>query len=196
MRVERRMFHCVACQDEFLAEILLDAPVDVALAAMGAVRCPKCGAGSNKVAFGRGFVPSPEPAPSAMTDLERRAAWLDTHDNGLSSEVMADTMCGLPLGNRWRTYPRDGDDFGRCERLLLRYPVWRARLEIMRGVSVVWNALVERWDEIAEAWRADVALYESIRHLPPAKQRKVEGWQCYDLMRSIIKPVENEGRLA
>lgn len=176
MRIQETPVHCIACKHEWLAEIVIDAPVEIAVASIKTIHCPECGAGTKKVAFGRGDVPDPQPIQTGMTDSERRAAWLKMHDNGRSSECIADKMCGLiPTGD----YPRDGSDFGRCERLLILYPEWRARLDEMHDVSKQWHALVSRWPEIVEAWRHDTDLW---RRNP--KQR--DGWLCYPLMRSIL----------
>ena len=62
------------------------------------------------------------------SDAEKLAAWLAKGDTGLSSETIALRMCGIPNGRYGICYPHDGDDFGRCYRLLRLYPEWRARL--------------------------------------------------------------------
>src|SRR5581483_8766086 len=171
MHIQEASVHCTVCRHEWLAEMIVDAPVEVATASMLSGRCPKCGAGARKVAFGRGDVPDPQPVQAGMMDAEKRAVWLKMHDNGLSSECLAEVMCGLaPRGN----YPHDGDDFGRCERLLILYPEWRARLGEMRQVNDCWAALVENWDKIVAEWRHDVELSRK-----PKAQRS--GWRCYPL---------------
>lgn len=176
MRVQETEVHCIACKHEWLAETIVAAPIAVWSASVTALRCPTCGAGPKNIAFGRGDVPDPLPIQDGMTDPEKRVAWLKTHDNGRSSECIAEKMCGLvPNGN----YPHDVGDFGRCERLLILYPEWRARFDEMKEVNATWNALVERWDEIAEAWRHDVELY---RVTPRVKG----GWRCDDLLRGIV----------
>jgi len=186
MKIQDTPVHCTACKHEWLAQTVVDAPISVWTSSIQALRCPECGAGPKKIAFGRGDVPDPEPVQSGMTDAEKRAAWLKMHDNGLSSECIAEKMSGLvPRDN----YPHDGDDFGRCERLLILYPEWRARLGEMKEVNAMWNALVDRWDEIAEAWRHDTELY---RRAPRSK----EGWRCYGLMKSILGPIEKPQLLA
>lgn len=146
---------------------------------MKALRCPACGADSHSVAFGRGDVPDPQPVSSTrLTDRDRRAAWLKLHDDGLSSRCIADRMCGNgPSGD----YPRDGGDFGRCERLLILYPEWRARLGEMVTVSEHWAALVPRWDDIVLAWRHDAELWRTQGKKAPRSE-----WKCYDLMQGIF----------
>lgn len=179
MKVQPISLHCLKCKHEWEGEMLVEVALSVAAAVIAALRCPACGADSKSVALGRGDVPTPPPAQSAgMTDLERRAAWLRLRDNGVSSECLADVMCGRQATG---AYPHDGDDFGRCERLLALYPEWRARLHEMGGENVVWASLVLRWDEIAAAWRSDAENYRTgIR----------TQWRCHELLRSIIGPAE------
>ena len=100
----------------------------------------------------------PEPTPDLtpdLTDMDRRIRWLALHDNGISSETIANVMCGLSLDGRFGSYPADADDFGRCHRLLCLYPEWRARLNEVARISPQWAALVDRWDEIVAAYQAD-----------------------------------------
>ena len=182
MRVQPTPLHCTKCRHEWIGELIVDAPVEVAAASMRALHCPVCGADHKRVAFGRGDVPDPQPVQTGMTDRERRAAWLVLHDSGLSSCCIADVMCGM---QPTRNHPHDGEDFGRCERLLMLYPEWRARLGEMAIVSRHWDALVPRWDEVVVAWRHDIELWR-------AKGRKVkhEEYRCYPLMRSILASVK------
>ena len=184
MRIHPTPVHCIACKHEWHAEMLTDAPIKTVTAAMKTLRCPTCGAGTKQIAFGRGDVPEPKPVLSdEMTNAEMYAAWIKMHDDGLSSQCIAAVMCGLPPTG---DYPHDGADFGRCERLLILYPQWRARFGEMAAVNAYWAALVPRWGEIAEAWRYDEAVYRE-------KGRKGKGWRCYDLMRSVLGAVGRVG---
>lgn len=120
-------------------------------------------------------------------DADKLARWLASGDTGISSETIALRMCGIPSGRTpvALSHPRDADDFGRCWRLLEFYPDWRARFaNVMRPASPSWAALVERWDEIAAAYWRDAAI--------PANQRR----ETYQLMRSILGPVEDAQRQA
>lgn len=176
MRIQTQSLHCVSCQHEWLGEMLVEADVRAVTALMKTVYCPSCGADWKKVAFGRGRVPVPKAAvTTGLSDYDRRAHWLKLHDNGLSSECIADVMCGSKTNG---SHPSDGNDFGRCERLLALYPEWRTRLGEMADVSPYWAALVPRWGEIADAWRADL--------------NSKRGHACWDLMRSILEPIEAE----
>ena len=51
MRIQPTPFRCLAGPHDFIGELLMDAPITAALAAMRAVRCPECGAGSEKIVF-------------------------------------------------------------------------------------------------------------------------------------------------
>jgi hypothetical protein len=156
--------------------MLVEAPVTAWAALLKTTRCPKCDAGGKSILLGRANVPEPEAAGGHLSDRERRAQWLNMHDNGLSSEAIADVMAGIPFDRSRAAHPHDGADFGRCYRLLVLYPEWRARLHLMQGVSPYWDALVPRWDEIEEAYKADMVTKR--------------GETCYRLMRAILDPIE------
>src|ERR1700757_4895314 len=99
MKIQESVVHCASCKNEWLAQFVIEAPISVWTASVHAIQCPECGAGVKKINFGRGHVPDPEPLWEGLTDAERRAEWLALHDNGLSSECIADKMCGMtPTG--------------------------------------------------------------------------------------------------
>ena len=68
MRVQPTPLHCTKCRHEWIGELIVDAPVEVAAASMRALHCPVCGADHKRVAFGRGDVPDPQPVQTGMTD--------------------------------------------------------------------------------------------------------------------------------
>lgn len=161
------------CGHVFLAETLTHVAIDVWVAHMRSLHCPECGAGYKSLSFG-GILPvAPEAIAAAKwapTDAERLSIWLNMHDYGASSRCIADVMCGNPSTN---CYPHDPDDFGRCHRLLLLYPEWRARLDEMGAVNKGWAALVAKWDEIVLAYELDLTEPKT-------------GRRCWDLMRGIL----------
>lgn len=112
--------------------------------------------------------------------------WLAGHDKGMSSEAIALTALGeMP---KRPNYPHDGDDFGRCWRLLVLCPDAKLGLDRL-GVAggPVWAALIERWPEIEMAYLHD-------RKLSEAGNRNYQEYKCYDLMQSIIRPIEDASR--
>ncbi|MDE2096533.1 MAG: hypothetical protein KGL39_04745 [Patescibacteria group bacterium] len=109
--------------------------------------------------------------------------WISVDGSGLSAKTIACAALGQ-IPER-PDYPHDGDDFGRCYRLLAAVPEARAGLDALgvKGGSV-WIALVSRWSEIEKAYLYDKALSD-------AGENDHKKYKCYDLMQSIIRPVED-----
>lgn len=82
-------------------------------------------------------------------DYKALAIWALGRSTGASAKCIARHMMGLETDG---SYPSDGGDFGRCERLLDAVPEFRARLPEMAAVNSRWAALIPRWDEI---WASD-----------------------------------------
>ncbi|MCA8962419.1 MAG: hypothetical protein KDC38_17965 [Planctomycetes bacterium] len=80
-------------------------------------------------------------------DLE--SEWIAGSDTGISSKVIWSVMTGrevpCPHGP---DVPHDPADFGRCHRLLARFPAWRSRMHEVAAVYPEWRGLVDRWDEL------------------------------------------------
>jgi len=82
--------------------------------------------------------------------------WLIGDDTGTSSKVIFSVMERVEFNCAFGAdTPRDCDDFGRCFRLLLHFPTWRARLCEVAARHPNWAPLVDAWNEIS-------ALYEQI----------------------------------
>jgi hypothetical protein len=89
-------------------------------------------------------------------------AWLASDDVGLSSRYMASV-----LSERFRAeyaHPRDADDFGRCQRLLIAVPSltfqpWRCK---MAAVSSQWANLINCWTEIKTLCDTNVAAADKL----------------------------------
>ena len=62
------------------------------------------------------------------------------------------------FGNGVKRYgysiPYDADDFGRCYRLFIAVPEWKARIQELKQMSSVWAGIVDEWENLSE-------LYES-----------------------------------
>lgn len=81
--------------------------------------------------------------------------WLFGTDTGTSSKTIASVMMGADPscvpGNRMvgiGDIPKDGDDFGRCHRLLCYFPEWRERLSEVAKVHPKWGPMVEAWPQL------------------------------------------------
>lgn len=85
-------------------------------------------------------------------------AWWHGTDTGKSSQTIMSVMSShvptdfFGLGS----VPLDPDDFGRCHRLLERYPEFRPRLLEVASKFPEWTRLVERWDEITTLYIAEL----------------------------------------
>lgn len=109
--------------------------------------------------------------------------WLGGNDTGSSSKTIALTALGeMPDGATYQ-YPHDGDDFGRCYRLLQAAPEAKAGLDrLAKDGGAYWAALAARWDEIEAA---------HLRNLTPPTTGAVSA-----LMRSILRPLQDQdGRI-
>jgi hypothetical protein len=77
--------------------------------------------------------------------------WLCAGECGISSVTIWHVMTGYPhMPGDWGppSYPRDPDDFGRCHRLLEKFPEWRARLGEVAAKYPAWQGLVAEWDAL------------------------------------------------
>lgn len=191
MRVQQQRCTCNACEHVFDAEIVMDCPIEVDTAAMKAVRCPTCGAGPGKVAFG-GEIPASYPATD---DVEERAArWWACGERGTSSEtifngIASDALrqrlfCGLRPGREDRPY--DPDDYRRCRKLFEAVPEWRGQLARVVARFPWWAPMADAWDEFDALWeeehrRTDMCapkLYAAIQRAGAEvdKLRRAAGW--------------------
>lgn len=100
-------------------------------------------------------------------EYRRLIEWALGDSTGMSAKCIARHMVGLPTDG---SYPHDGGDFGRCEKLLDACPEFRERLPEMAKVNPYWAALVPRWGEIRAAS------------------------DKYELIKSITLPVEKQDR--
>lgn len=82
---------------------------------------------------------------------QKLQAWIHGKDKGLSSEATVAQLTGVKLQGVTQ-YPSDAADFGRCERLLRRVPELRGLLSLVGYVSPQWEALVNRWYDLAGAY--------------------------------------------
>lgn len=81
--------------------------------------------------------------------------WLNGTDTGLSSKAIYAVM--MDCVNSYGDTPRDSDDFGRCYRLLQKFPDWKARMpEVATAYpKTAWPAIVAIWDKLTEYYEAE-----------------------------------------
>lgn len=100
---------------------------------------------------------------------DRANSWIAGRDTGASSKAIWAVMMGQKGDG---SYPSDGDDLGRCLRLLEFIPEWKPRINEMAPVNQYWAALVANWDELTK-------LHALTDHGP-----------VYKRMKQILDPIE------
>lgn len=106
----------------------------------------------------------------------KELAWLKGTDTGTSSRTIFSVLSeyGQLAYIGWSSLgdpPLDPDDFGRCHRLLDRFPAWRARLGEVAAKYPAWAPLVENWPELERLYLEELPaktapkLYARMREL-------------------------------
>jgi len=92
---------------------------------------------------------------SAITD--QHIEWLMSGDTGLSSMTIFAVMTARPYYRACT--PFDSSDFGRCYRLLARFPEWRDRLPEVAVAHRNWEGLVREWDELETLYESNSPMF-------------------------------------
>ena len=102
--------------------------------------------------------------------------WAASNDTGISSAVIWTAMTGTGLP-RYSGYgaspPQDPSDFGRCHRLLAKFPEWRSRLGEVAEKHPRWAPLVREWGRLERIYLEDMPAGASPR--------------LYDLMQDLLR---------
>jgi hypothetical protein len=125
--------------------------------APGAATCPECKAcWETLVAPIRAQLA--RIAEGSDATLEKYYDWGHGGTGGLSSKAMVQRITGANLlgPSSGERHPLDPDDFGRCYRVLRRFPELRDGMHLVAALSPAWGRLVGAWDELE-------ALYEEER---------------------------------
>lgn len=103
----------------------------------------------------------------SIKQLPAQERWWKGLDVGMSSAAIFAVFCedrfkfeanearsGAPSG----ALPRDADDFGRCQRLLVLFPEWRAQLSKVVDAypETKWREVITRWDVLEKALPEEV----------------------------------------
>lgn len=140
---------CASCHHVFDAEIVVEAPISVAVSSLQAIRCPSCGA--PRISIGGSYTD----APSVTASLVDRAAWWTSRgEHGISSDTIYTVFAGCTRPRR-TDVPHDPDDFRRCRQLFDLIPEWRSRIEEVALVYPWYRPFTERWDEMDRLWEEE-----------------------------------------
>lgn len=123
-------------------------------------------------------------------------AWLRGTDTGRSSLCIYHVMVG---GDRRESaifkgfLPLDWDDFGRCYRLLKKFPAWRARLPEVAKRFPEWEGVVKKWDCIEKAFVDAQTIADRIfdgENVSALDRRKMESFRSK--VNSILFAIADE----
>lgn len=94
------------------------------------------------------------------TDSQKRYGgsidgWMNGTDTGTSSMLMATVLSGRNPGLMRRSPPYDPADIGRCFRMLDEFPELKENLNKMRGISDIWDILMNHWDEMEVLYKEE-----------------------------------------
>lgn len=100
-----------------------------------------------------------------MTPDRKLIEWLLGNDTGTSSKAVA---AWLGIGKRYRDFPSDYGDFGRCWRLL-ELMDWMDRVPELAAINGHWAVIVEHWPELSAAWARDdrSEVYAILKRIEP-----------------------------
>lgn len=153
-------FGCLHCGAEYKGA--LPAPVSIVVAASKAFNkdhrrcrlrsegayCPSC------LRTGHGAEACP------LLEVATIEQWLCGPDTGISSRAIVGAIVGSGY-LRWNggqidaSTPRDPSDFGRCHRLLKRFPRLRPSLHIVAEKHPEWAPLVREWDLLTSTFERE-----------------------------------------
>ena len=99
----------------------------------------------------------PLPQFGAPASMKPYVDWVNGGDSGISSKTLLSAITGVNFMDRFGPgVPRDPADFGRCYRLLERFPELRPQLSKVAEKHPVWTRLVERWSDLEVMYRAAI----------------------------------------
>lgn len=100
--------------------------------------------------------------PEIKTPLD----WLASRDTGVSSGTIFSVLMRVNLPYREPDIPHDSADFGRCYRLLARFPEWKARLDEVSAKYRFWAPFVRDWDTLTSMYESAQAsnLWDGFNH--------------------------------
>lgn len=85
--------------------------------------------------------------------------WIFSGDTGISSKtiyaILENKYYVLSGGSNDFDIPSDAEDFGRCYRLVKRYPSYESRLSEVAEKCPKWKPIVDNWKKLCESFEAE-----------------------------------------
>lgn len=104
--------------------------------------------------------------PNELERIKAYAEWACGDDSGVSSLTILTAITGVNFLGRWDpSTPRDRGDFGRCYRLIERFPELAPQLGKVVAAHPEWTALVGAWPKLSALYveQDGARLYEEIK---------------------------------
>jgi hypothetical protein len=175
MQIQNQRVTCAECGRVGDVELVVQAPLLVAIASIKAARCPHCG--SAELGLGGSYDDAP---PLTAPILDRAKWWHERGEIGTSPETIWSAFTGSRPA--LLDIPYDPDDFRRCKQLLDLIPEWRADLNRVAKVYRWYLPFVEAWPDLERMYAAEAPtgscpkMYERMQVLVRAaeKMRRAE----------------------
>jgi hypothetical protein len=163
MTISSMRVTCAECNHVFDAEVVTHAPIEVSIASMKSVRCPRCGSSNCGLGGEKAGAPSLD-----KPVMVRALWWAENGDVGISSLAIYNFCMGLP-DRQDVDYPHDPADFQRCYRLLELIPEWREQFQKITFRHPWMAPFVEKWPAFEKVYLEEMTgkraprLYEMMR---------------------------------
>jgi len=101
--------------------------------------------------------------------------WWKGTDTGVSSKTIFWVMTTNSPFNA-ASIPHDPDDFGRCYRLLDKFPQWKKKLDLVSSFHPEWKPFIENWSKLIELYEEEFEsgkaekLYDFMKKLQGGKK--------------------------
>jgi hypothetical protein len=93
-----------------------------------------------------------------LANADAEGQWLRSGDTGVSSIAIYTAMLGgpTPILRSDQNWPHDPSDFGRCFRLLERFPDWRNDMSKVSKMFPAWAPIINVWPELEDLYREEI----------------------------------------
>lgn len=82
--------------------------------------------------------------------------WMLEGDTGISSKTIVRIAIGVkPAKGDYFDAPYDPSDFGRCYRLLKKFPELQKKLPLVAKKCKAFAPLIANWDELVQLWEEE-----------------------------------------
>lgn len=114
--------------------------------------------------------------------------WFNGNDTGVSSKSIVSMLTGIPYSGC--DIPYDNSDFGRCHRMLKRFPELRERIGELADKDIRWMPFIDCWKELERLYEQQVEFNNlSLDEQKKQKRKKYffdSGQYLFDKMQTLV----------